>query len=76
MEIQMGIVTGVVIIIFLAIVAVLWARGEEMSIGNNVFCSACRSYWARCSTDSVGGRGYNCVCVPVCRIWISYAVDK
>ncbi len=76
MEIQMGIVTGVVIIIFLAIVAVLWARGEEKKLWNNGFCPACRAYWARFSTDSQGGRGYKCVCVPVRRIWISYAVDK
>lgn len=76
MEIQKGIVVGLIIVVFLIIVAALWARGEEKKLWNGGFCSECRVHWTRFGTDSQGGRGYKCTCVPVRRIWISYAVDK
>ena len=76
MEIQKGIVVGLIIVAFLTIVAVVWAREGEKKLWNYGWCPSCHSRWMQFDTDSQGGRGYKCVCNPVRRIWISYGVDK
>lgn len=75
MEFETGIAIGLAVVLILISLR-LRAESVEKKLWNYGWCPNCHSRWKQFDTDSQGGRGYKCVCLPVRRIWISYAVDK